>query len=181
MDGPHTIVVIRHGEKPPKEGGQPYGVDENGARNAGSLTPRGWQRAGALVPFLISGSSGVAPPSVIYAAAPKGGGGSSRPYETVIPAAARFTRKRINTSFRRPDTDEMVADLLTQSGVALVCWDHEHIPDIARAILQQKKVPRWPGTRFDLVWLFSYTGGGYRLNVIAQNLLSGDKDIAATE
>ena len=41
---PLQICVVRHGEKPPEPAGPPFGVD----RNQNSLSPRGWQRSGAL-------------------------------------------------------------------------------------------------------------------------------------
>ena len=41
---PLQIYVVRHGEKPPEPAGPPFGVD----RNQNSLSPRGWQRSGAL-------------------------------------------------------------------------------------------------------------------------------------
>jgi broad specificity phosphatase PhoE len=48
---PRKLLLIRHGEKQPALGPPPYGVNEAGEQDAHSLSPRGWQRAGALVPF----------------------------------------------------------------------------------------------------------------------------------
>src|ERR1035438_9555441 len=49
---PTKIMIIRHAEKPPKKGGVPLDVQENGEPGNGkSLIVSGWQRAGALNAF----------------------------------------------------------------------------------------------------------------------------------
>ena len=49
---PARIIAIRHGEKPDDDG-RIFGVDVNGRNDPHSLSPRGWQRAGALVGFFF--------------------------------------------------------------------------------------------------------------------------------
>jgi hypothetical protein len=46
--------------------------------------------------------------------------------------------------------------------VVLIAWQHERIPNIAALILGdvQHVPPRWPGHRFDLVWVFDRQAGG---------------------
>ena len=57
------IYLIRHAEKP-KDGCK--GVDENGAADDKSLTPRGWRRAGAWAVYF--GPNGqLPPPQHLYA------------------------------------------------------------------------------------------------------------------
>ena len=48
---PRKLMLIRHGEKEPDSGPPPYGVNAEGRQDPHSLSPRGWQRAGALVSF----------------------------------------------------------------------------------------------------------------------------------
>lgn len=65
---PRTITIIRHGEKPTGEKHSALGVDLQGKERPDSLTPRGWQRAGALA-VLLGGEQVPAPftrPSVLY-------------------------------------------------------------------------------------------------------------------
>ena len=47
-----SITCMRHGEKPDKHGDE-TGVDARGAPDPRGLTPRGWQRAGALVRWIV--------------------------------------------------------------------------------------------------------------------------------
>src|SRR4051794_15642084 len=77
--GPATIIVIRHAEKPGQYGGTDYnGVNPPatncGAAGAEDLTPPGWQRAGGLVPLFgpapFGPKAGLATPDFLYAADP---------------------------------------------------------------------------------------------------------------
>ena len=94
MSGPPTkIMIIRHGEKPPKSPGKngPWDVLVDGQSGSGkSLVVPGWQRAGALNAFFAPyhakpANPEIAKPDYIYAADPKGE--SHRPWETVTPLA----------------------------------------------------------------------------------------------
>jgi broad specificity phosphatase PhoE len=96
---PQTIFIIRHAEKP--EADATGGVDVNGSADARSLTPRGWQRAGAWAELLSPslGQPALPRPTAIFASAPvghhdtaagNGGSKSRRPLETVTPLAARL-------------------------------------------------------------------------------------------
>lgn len=175
MAGPGRIMIIRHGEKPPKSGGPPYGVDAAGVRDLGSLTPRGWQRAGALASFFLNPPRGISKPDTIFAAKPKIDGGSSRPLETVQPLA-KALGLRVHSNFRRSQTSALANEVLGESGSVLICWDHEHIPEIARAIVgDQTRLPRWSGRRFDLIWVFDRSRKTYRWSELTQDLLHGDR------
>src|SRR5271157_3604563 len=93
MPGPPTkIMIIRHGEKPPKTPNtKPLDVKLDGSPGDGkSLIVPGWQRAGALNAFFAPYNATpstleIAGPDYIYAADPKGE--SQRPCETVTPLA----------------------------------------------------------------------------------------------
>ena len=89
---PTKIMIIRHAEKPPKNGGEPLDVQANGEPGNGkSLIVPGWQRAGALNAFFAPykstpANAAIATPDYIYAASPTSE--SQRPWETVTPLAA---------------------------------------------------------------------------------------------
>jgi hypothetical protein len=209
-----TIFVIRHAEKPGPYGGTVYnGVNPTatvcGLDGAEDLTTQGWQRAGGLVtlfgPKPFGPRKDLATPDHIYAADPadkkSGKAPSQRPYETILGLAAVLgtggTPKTIHTEFAKKDYSKMVTDVLTRSGVVLVCWQHEDIPlqaegdvaGISQEILTQTgttaqfPIPAtWPKdangqARYDLIFAFTRdtTSGqisGFQL--LPQYLVAGD-------
>jgi hypothetical protein len=64
--------------------------------------------------------------------------------------------------------------------VVLLCWEHHHIPDLARAIptVDATTIPTvWPDDRFDVVWTFTLNPTGrYVFGQVPQQLLPGDTD-----
>ena len=168
-------MVIRHAEKPPD--GQP-GVMPDGSPNPEVLSPTGWERAKALVglfdpPNGMPAGSPLATPMRLFAS----GSSSLRPAQTIMPLAAALGNLPIDTNYRKNRLVELVAATKGGEGPALVAWQHEDIPQIADLILGSAGgVPqRWPGDRFDLVWVFdSQEGDGWRFTQVPQNLLPGD-------
>src|SRR5690242_9682793 len=128
---PTTIMLIRHAEKPPAERRSPFGVTLEGAQDRRSLTVQGWLRAGGLAALFGAGHAppaGLPRPGAIYASSPAGP--SRRPFETVIPLAAKL-RLTLNASFSKGDEESLAAHVLKQAGHVLICWQHEQIPIIA--------------------------------------------------
>jgi hypothetical protein len=172
------IMLIRHAEKP-DEAGAVLGVDENGRANPAQLSVRGWQRAGALIRFFApcgqSCSAGIETPSAIFACKPQNGSSSVRPFSTVWPLAASL---QIPVHYETGKGDE--ADLLNAvtsvSGAALICWPHEPIPSLVRAFAGElPEIPaKWPGKRFDLVWILDRTATGWHFYQAGQMILPGD-------
>ncbi len=175
MNGPALVMFIRHGEKPPPEGGAPVGVTMDGSADDHSLTVRGWTRAGSLIGFFASVHDGVEPPTKIFAASPSDDTGphGRRPVETVTPLA-EARNISLDTSFAVGSEDAAAAAILRETGVVLVSWEHHNLPRIVRGIGVASFVGQWPDERFDLVWLLRWTNLGYTFSEIGQNLLSGD-------
>lgn len=157
-----TILIIRHGEKPVD--GVEGGVDASGSPDSRSLTPRGWQRAGAwtalLVPPPAAPATGAQPilprPTAIFASALTrrldGGGRSRRPLETVIPLSARLGLE-IDQRFTKGMESLLAAAISTIEGVVLVCWQHENIATIARILAPGAEIPgAWPADRFNVLF-----------------------------
>ena len=153
-----TIYLVRHAEKPDSEA---QGVDAAGAADPESLIPRGWQRAGAYAVYF---GPGLPAPDRIYAAAAveekvaphtKVGSKSRRPVETITPLAQKLGQTPV-TTYTKGEEADLVAAIVGLDGHTLVCWQHEAIPDIARAIMGSAAgIPDpWPGDRFDVVWRF---------------------------
>jgi len=190
---PSKIMVIRHAEKPADDD---MGINIEGQLDKESLIVRGWQRAGALVPFFAPTNGrlqndNLARPDVIYASRPispsekangKKGSKSERPLETITPLAQRLGITP-NTRFVEGEEKEMVASAVAQHGVVLISWQHEQITKIANYIVGSKRrksaIPaKWPGARFDIVWVFTPRVSSPRrwdFVQVSQQLLSGDR------
>jgi hypothetical protein len=168
------IMIIRHAEKPV---GSDQGVQSDGATDPESLIVQGWQRAGALA-CLFAPTHGplqnadLAPPQFLYASEGK----SQRPQQTVAPLAAKLGLQP--TTLKHDQLSDLVESALAQTGVVLICWQHEDIPSIANLLLgNQTTAPQhWPGDRFDLVWIFDLDAatGAYQFSQVPQLLLAGD-------
>lgn len=175
---PAKLMMIRHAEKP--LGDKPLGVRSMGDADAESLTPRGWQRAGALARFFapVDGQlshPALAKPAIIAASRVEKHGASRRPKQTVKPLA-HLIGIDIDERFGKGHEAAMMADLLRRDGVVLIAWEHEHIPALVAAMPSPPAIPqRWPDDRFDLVWVFDADGnGGWRFTQVPQLLLAGD-------
>lgn len=224
--GATKIMVIRHAERPDTyyegkqfhslnpasdaAGTQFYGVNPagNAAGKEGRkhLTTLGWQRAGALVPLFAEPwgpARGLAIPDHLFASDPEINsniddidGPSQRPYETLMPIAAKLS-KTIDTSYKKNEYGKMIAKALGKKGAVLIAWQHEDIPlvnkaekkGISREILDQTgtslgdfNIPKnWPkgpqGARYDLVFVFDRPSGEgqiQKFSLFGQMLLVGD-------
>lgn len=176
--GPKTVMMIRHGEKPGKDGARPLGVEHDGVADGDSLSPRGWQRAGALVRFFNPGMRPVADtrlavPQALFAMAPKDT--SKRPHQTLRPLAEDMGLP-IDTHVARDDIASLVEAINLCAGPALVCWEHHRIPHIAALLTDGANLtPDWAEDRFDMVWLFEHRDDAWRFEQVPQLLLAGDR------
>jgi broad specificity phosphatase PhoE len=179
------VIVIRHAEKPtahPKR----HGVAEDGTPDKESLTVRGWRHAGSLAAvFAAEGAhpkgAALGRPDRIFASAvgrkrvagPDGrtvtvGSHSRRPLQTVSEMAARLGLVP-DTSHHRGEEAALAADAIGREGTVLICWQHEDIPAIGRAIAgDHAGIPdAWPGDRYDIVWVFDRKGTGWTFRTLA--------------
>lgn len=178
------IMIIRHGEKP----GVPVaadGIDADGNDDPESLTAAGWHRAHALVELFHPAvpqniKQGLAVPDVLFAAAERGGG-SKRPVETITPLAESFEPpKQIQDAITSTDVQAIARACTAVAGNALVCWKHENILDIAKQLVRSSSVlpKRWPGSRFDMVWVFDLAADGtYEFSQVPELVLPTDLSI----
>ena len=102
---------------------------------------------------------------------------SQRPLQTITPLA-----DRLGLTIQTPDKKDHFADVaqtaMQTTGVVLVAWEHQDIPGMANVILGNQSAPqKWPGDRFDLVWIFDrQRDGTYAFSQVPQNLLAGDRN-----
>lgn len=183
---PKKLMLIRHGEKQPEAGPPPYGINADGEPDQHSLSVRGWQRAGAIVPFFrLAWASSIEPPDAVYAskigAAVLMADGhdiskSLRPQQTVTPlVAAMSPEKGLQTPCAVGEEAQLAQAIrANENGVVLVAWEHHHIPDIAKAFSAEAPAS-WPDSRFDSVWVLARSNdGAYAFDDVPQSLLSDD-------
>jgi hypothetical protein len=179
---PRSISLIRHGEK---QVGDilPQGVSLDGTPDRYSMTPRGWQRAGAIVTLFVDRPDGsvaalLPTPTHLFASEVGPQSHSRRPEETLLPIAARLGLTIVE-SYLPDEVDELAKALLACDGHVLVAWEHKRIPLIAaRLVADASTVPAvWPDDRYDLVWVIEpgADGAGFRLRQVPQSLLAGDR------
>jgi len=175
-----TIMLIRHAEKPPGTG-PPHGVTIDGVTDDESLTPRGWQRAGALVALFSgarSGPSALPVPTHLFASQVGPNSSSRRPMETLQPLAERLGLA-IDTHFLKEEVSALATGLRSTPGVPLVAWEHDLIPSIVDMLLDDTvSAPQvWPDDRFDVTWVCEWAqDGSHHFRQVPQRLLSGDLD-----
>jgi len=172
-------MFIRHAEKPDAHS---RGVSPNGANDEESLTPRGWQRAGALArtfcPRAVGPGDDWLSPAAVFAAGVGQGSHSKRPIETVTPLVELLRESgpvEFVTNRLKDDQQGLIDDVLSRDGVALVCWEHKLIPALIARIPRAPAVPQtWPDDRFDMVWVLDRTQTGWSFSQKPQLLLAGD-------
>jgi hypothetical protein len=177
-----SVSLIRNAEKQLGDG-PPYGVLADGSPDPNSLTPRGWQRAGALVNLFVprpeqAGSSPFATPDHLFASEIGPHSHSRRPLETLQPLSERLGLG-IQEPVLQDALDELVAVIRRSHGHVLVAWEHKRIPLIVDRLLgEAAPCPQvWPDDRFDLVWILEPDPAEGRLafRQVPQLLLAGDR------
>ena len=125
------VILIRHGEKP---------------ASGNNLSKRGYQRAACLAKHFVPPAYNV---THMYAYTDKS---SQRSSETLTPLS-KALGVPIDTSVGRDDTNGLVSSIskLVGDGIALVCWEHKALTDIAGA-LGVKNPPSYPSSEFDWQW-----------------------------
>jgi broad specificity phosphatase PhoE len=179
---PASVSLIRHAEKQLGDG-PPHGVLADGSPDPDSLTPRGWQRAGALVSLFVArpgqaGASSLATPTHLFASEIGPHSHSRRPLETLQPLSDRLGLG-LEEPVLQDELDELVRVIRGSDGHVLVAWEHKRIPLIVNQLLGNASTcPQvWPDDRFDLVWVLEPdpVAGGLRLRQVPQLLLAGDR------
>ena len=177
---PSLVMLLRHAEKPLGDG-PPHGVRLDGTQDPESLTPRGWQRAGALGGlFVADPSTGQVPrlttPTHLFASQIGPQSSSERPRETLVPLGDRLGLT-VDSRFRKEEVGELALAVREIDGVVLIAWEHHLIPSIATALMGgASSVPQtWPDERYDVVWVIEEADGARRLRQVPQLVLAGDR------
>ncbi|MDO3625471.1 histidine phosphatase family protein [Mucilaginibacter sp. BT774] len=147
------VVIIRHGEKPD---------------NGDNLNCQGLNRAMAL-PKVLYTKYGVV--NEIYIPTVNSGNKtkSSRMFQTITPYAVKYNLD-VNSSFDTEDYKHIAKDVFLQKGTVIVCWEHNAIPHIAKALGVQGNIRDWPDGDFDSIWIITYKNGEATLTADKEGL-----------
>lgn len=124
---------------------------------------------------------------MIYAADPRtireGSEASQRPFETIIPLAARVNLQPVIT-YAQGDEVPLAKEIVGLSGVVLVSWEHKAIAKVLLpAIAMGQNLPgiprKWDGNRYDIVLRFDRVAPGapWSFRQLFPRLLSGDSNL----
>lgn len=163
---PARVILLRHAEKP---------ADESDAH----LSDRGTRRARALAAFLATepalGTNGQ--PAALFAPKVTRRGRTSRPYETLEPLADRLNLP-VRTPYGPSEYAALARHILSDADLdgktVIVCWIHDYLPALAKALGVKPKLARWKGSVYDRAWIVTYNDRSAVLSDLPQNLLPGD-------
>ena len=163
---PARVILLRHAEKPPGESNV-------------HLSERGESRARALVALLearsVLGTNG--PAAALFAPKITRQGHSRRPYETLEPLAEHL-KLSIQTAYSPSDYAALAKHVLSDPGLdgktVIVCWIHDYLPALAKALGVKPEPARWKGSIYDRVWVITYQDHHAVLADLPQRLLPGD-------
>ncbi|MFI5361409.1 MAG: histidine phosphatase family protein [Elusimicrobiota bacterium] len=162
---PAQVIIIRHGEKP-DEGNE--------------LSPRGFQRAQALVDFFEHSPAVTrhGTPAAIYAMNPKDEDGSLRPIQTVTPLAEALGL-RIDHDYVKDELPQLVKDIKANHAydgkMVLICWEHKMIPVLVSDFGWNSAPKSWKGKVFDQAWVLDFEGDAVSsFRIVPEHVLPGD-------
>ena len=103
---------------------------------------------------------------------------ANAPSKTVTPLIC-FLKKNggveVNERHLKDELKELMADVENCAGTVLVAWEHTVIPQLVALLPNPPRVPRkWPGDRFDMMWIVDRAGAGWTFSQKPQLLPAGD-------
>jgi len=163
---PQRILLLRHAEKP---------SDDNKA----TLSLRGQQRAKAVVSFLTQTPGLIDKDAQVVLFATHFGKKvrDNHTHETLAPLARQLHLK-IQSPYENTSYAALARHVLKspecKGKVVVVCWDHEHLSELAAALGVRPEAPKWKGSVFDRVWVLTPKNGAMQMEDLPQKLLHGD-------
>ena len=148
---PAHIILIRHAEEP-TDSSNPH------------LSKKGEVRANRLVEFMTHDPAMIrlGSPVAIYATETTNDNNGQRTQETVAPLA-KVLNLDVKTPFHSKDFDKLATQVLSDRSLdgktVVICWNHEYLPQLARALGATDAPSKWKGKVYDQVFVISYRGG----------------------
>ncbi|MCB9230296.1 MAG: hypothetical protein H6581_01415 [Bacteroidia bacterium] len=185
FQGPQTIVLIRHAEKPACatndscskyydvnvcpdlcDSKKKSPVDTTHCACKESLAPCGKIRAESLaiwIPCWYPKLKQIFATAIDHGKCPKSGGSKScRPQQTVDPLVAKLRDVPYDTTIAKDCICKLAQTVLSgefRGDTILICWQHEEIPTIAYYLgADTTNFSKWPPCNFDWIWELNYSG-----------------------
>lgn len=92
-----------------------------------------------------------------------------RMLQTATPLAVQHNLV-LNSKFAGADDAAIAGDVRKRSGLALIVWDHSHIPALAAA-LGVHAPPKWGSQDFDSIWVIGYDHSRASLTFDAEGIV----------
>jgi len=163
---PQRVILLRHAEKPER-------------KEDIHLSEQGENRARRLVGFFdarltINTNT---PPAALIATRPTRGAPSLRTHATLAPLAEKLGLP-IRQPFRSNEYASLARYILNDPAfdgkTVIVCWTHDELPALARALGAKPKPKSWKGAVFDRIWLIEFKTNKVVCKTVLQQLLPGD-------
>ena len=90
-------------------------------------------------------------------------------FQTITPYAVKYNLD-VNSSYDTEDFKHIAKDVLVQKGTVIICWEHNAIPHIAKALGVQGNIRDWPDSDFDSIWIITYKNGEATLTADKEGL-----------
>jgi len=163
---PAQVIFLRHAEKP-----------DSGTE----LSERGRARAQALATLFTHDPRVLehGPAVAVFVMKPAKYS-SIRAVETMFPTGQALHVPLKNNYFRE-DIDGLAHALLNpkkyNGGTVIVCWEHNQIPEMLKALGWTEGPPRWRDQDYDRLWILDLEAGKpVRFRDLPQRLLPGDAE-----
>lgn len=170
---PAQVIIIRAAEKDVSHHGEKKNIHNE-------LSLKGKERAAALVPYFLETPELITfnKPAAIYASIPPKPATSQRSLETVRPLAD-LLKIPIRDTYESNDYKRMIEEIKKDPALAgkmvLICWEHNYIPEIARAFGAFQTPATWPASAFDRTWVITFQPTGKAVfHNLPQRLMYGD-------
>lgn len=127
-------------------------------------------------------------PDYVFAAKPSYNYRSYRTIKTCAPTAYNIhgtsPGEKFNLDYKFNENKKLAADLLSgeiyNNKVIFICWEHDHLNDLAEYLGVEGPLPEWPDSVFYATYVLNYSDGKLeKFEKRTQELMYGDTDTLA--
>lgn len=162
---PAQVMIIRHAEK---------------TARTNELSIKGKERAAALVPYFLETPELIrfGRPAAIYTSLNRQPDSSQLAKDTVT-ALSESLHLPVRDKFESHEYKKMVDEIKNNPAytgkLVIICWEHNHIPEIARSFGALQTPSTWSSNVYDRTWVITFQPSGKAIfQNLAQKLMFGD-------